>query len=86
MKAIELQEIIGFDHVSKSKGLFTIRKSFFYRHGYNSEKMVAKVKGRLDNAKIKYNIVDHYEHWAPFRGSDSIAKGSHFAVVVELFV
>jgi hypothetical protein len=71
-----LQEVLGTEHVSKSKGAFIIRKSYFYRFGYDSSKLAEFVKSKIPNA----TIIDHGDHWAPFRGGDSVAKGSHFWV------
>lgn len=72
----EVSKILSNPHVSKSKGVFTVRKSFFYRHGYTSTKLVEAVKAQFPNAVI----VEHREIWKDFRGGDTVAQGSHWYV------
>lgn len=74
--AKKLQEVLGTEHVSASKGAFIIRQPYFYTMGKSSEKLATFVKSKISNAVI----LDKGDHWVPFRGGDSVAKGSHFWV------
>jgi len=79
-KTEELQQLIGCDQVTKSKGIYTARKGYFYRHGFDEYKMAKKIKSVLPDAQI----LDKGDHWATFKGGDSIAKGSHWWVKFRL--
>lgn len=76
----ELKKILknngAFDSVSFKKGVFTVRRSFFYRHGGSSQKLADLVKINLPMA----TIIDHGEVWKPFNGGASVAQGSHWFV------
>ena len=63
-------------------GEITIRRSFFYRNGMDADKFLANVERALTAAKLTYSVIKHGEHWATFRGSASIAQGSHWYVVI----
>lgn len=76
MKTNEIRDSIGADTIGQSKGVYTVRRGFFYTHGYTAEKMVEAVKHFVPNAVI----VDSGEIWKNFRGGDSVAQGSHFFV------
>lgn len=78
MTASKLHEIIGFDHVSKSKGVYKVYRGYFYRVGMDEYKVLAEADARLTKAGIAHTMLDCGDHWAPFRGGDSIQKGSHF--------
>lgn len=81
----QLKETIGHaaDQVSRKKdGSFIVRRGYFYRSGDAKDYML-RIARLLNEAKIGYEVVDYYDHWAPFRGGDSVAKGSHFAVVFK---
>jgi hypothetical protein len=48
----DLQSMLGTEHVSKSKGAFIIRRSYFYRIGYDSSKLVEHVKSKKFQAQL----------------------------------
>ena len=72
----DLKQILCVSQLTKSKGIFTARQSFFYRHGRSEEKLAEKIKERIPNAVI----VDMGEVYKPFKGGASVSKQSHFWV------
>ena len=80
----QLEEICCADQIVKSKGTYKILRGFFYRHGGNEEKWRDKVVDRLNAAGIKFEVIDCYENYAAFRGGASVARNSHWAVVVDI--
>ena len=65
-----------FDKISRSKGAFIARKSFFYRFDNTVDKYVDIVKKLIPNVKI----IDSGEVWKPFKGGAPIEKQSHWYV------
>ena len=87
MKATSIQSQIRealegvADTVSRKRnGNILIRRGFYYRHGVTSDSFANRVSERLDAKGIRVQVVDHYEHWTPFKGGASVAKSSHFGV------
>ena len=76
MKNVDIKEKVGADTISKKEGVYTIRRSYFYSHGFDQNKFAEGVLRQFPNAKI----IDSGNHYASFRGCDSVAKGSHFWV------
>ena len=71
MKKKQLQEILGWTCVVNSKKeLNTFRgfKSFFYRHGMDSQKLSDQVVAKLTEAGVKVTVIDRGEHWHGFVG------------------
>lgn len=64
------------DGLSKSKGVFTFRRGYFYTHGQTADGWRDTIQKALPDAKI----VDHGNHWAPFRGGAPLSRQSHFYV------
>ena len=64
------------DTVSRRGEIYTVRQSYFYHHGRNEQNIIDDIMENFPNAKI----IDSGDHWAPFRGGDSVAKGSHLYV------
>lgn len=64
------------DALSKSKGVFTARKGFFYTGGKTADAFAARVKEALPEA----NILEQGEVWLPFRGGAPITRQSHWFV------
>ena len=62
--------------LSQRDGVFTVRKEYFYRHGYDEDKFAAAVLKAIPCAVI----VDKGDHWAAFRGNASTARSSHWWV------
>ena len=80
---MNLQDIkyeLHMDTISKKKGVITVRHSYYYRHGKTAETYVNRVKEKFPNAKI----LESGDQWAPFRGGQSVAQGSHFFVKFTL--
>jgi hypothetical protein len=73
-----LHEIVGFDQVSKRKGIFKVYQGYFYTHGRSSDKLSHEVDARLTQAGIKHTMVDHGNHYADFRGGAPLSQQSHF--------
>ena len=73
------------DSVGKNKeGHLVARREFFYRHGGTSEKFAGEVSRALTKAGVKRTVVDHDEHWAPFRGGASVKNSSHWAAHIKV--
>ena len=78
-----VREAIGTaaDAIGRTKkGTFVARRTFFYRHGCNETMFQAQIEGRLKAAGLTYQVVEAYEHWAPFNGGASVARSSHWGV------
>lgn len=83
--AYENGDLMGADHVAKSSdGTFIFRRTYFYSHGGSSEKFAAKVDNMLTAIGIAHEIVDHGDHYAPFRGGASIKTSQHWWVKVRV--
>ena len=72
----EVEEKLNPDSLSMRNGIVTIRRGFFYRHGFTSEMYVEKVKAAFPTAEI----VDSGEVWKAFSGGAPIARQSHWFV------
>ena len=64
------------DSVTLRNGVWTARRGFFYAHGGSAEAFAAAVRRALPTA----TVLDSWEKWTPFRGGDSVARGSHWGV------
>ena len=74
------EKIQGVDTILKKNDVYTIRQGFFYRMERSEEKLMANVLSVYPNAEL----IDSGEHYAAFRGGQTIAKGSHFWVKFKL--
>ena len=77
MKAFECKYGAGmkiFDRVSLRNGVFTGRRSYFYKNGLSSDLFADKV------ADAGFEVIEHGDHWAAFKGGADLAKQSHFWV------
>lgn len=72
------------DDVSVHKGVATIRKSFFYKHGDDERQHQGRVLNALVKAGIKHKHVESGEVNKPFRGGASVKNSSHFYTKVGL--
>jgi len=68
------------DMVSAKGNVFTARLGFFYTHGYDADKMAARIVAAIPGAKV----IDKGEVWKPFRGGAGIAQQSHWWVRFEV--
>lgn len=66
--------------VSFYRGIFTIRESYFYRHGRTAEKLVAKILEALPEVKV----IKSGDHYANFNKGVSLKRSSHLWVKVRL--
>ena len=73
-------KIRGADTLSKKNGIYTIRQGFYYKMERSEEKLKKNILEVYPNAEI----IDSGEHWAAFRGGQTIASGSHFWVKFKL--
>lgn len=80
MKHSEIKDAIGADTLSNKAGVFTARREFFYRHGFDAQQFAALVKSKVPNAQI----LDSGEIWKPFRGGASTANSSHWFVKFQV--
>ena len=79
-----LKEKFGFEYVSKYKGIFTVYKSYFYRMGMTPEKLKTHVSMCLEKLGLSYEMLDCGDHYAAFRGKDTVKQGSHFWVSFKI--
>ena len=81
----EVKEALGsaVDQVSRKRdGTIVARRSYFYRSA-TCEEFMLRLTELMNRAGLSFSVHDYYDHWAPFRGGDSITQGSHYAVVFE---
>lgn len=76
-----MHKMVGFDEVTKSKGLFTVYKGYFYTFGYDQDKMAEKVKERLGADKVE--IVSTKNQFKAFNGGAPLRKQSYFSVTFK---
>lgn len=77
MKATEVKKLVPtFNTVSKRNGVYTARKSFYYRMG-NDQYSLAKV---IEESVPGAVVLDKGEQYKAFRGGDTVAQGSHWWV------
>ena len=73
-----LKENVCCDMISKNKASnYVFRRSYFYRMG-SEVSFYESIKIQLEQLGLSYELVDFGDHWVPFKGGASIAKGSHF--------
>ena len=72
----DVEEKLGGNQVTVSKGVFKVRMGYFYTHGYTAERLVAEVLAAFPNA----TILDSGNVWRAFRGGASVANQSHWYV------
>lgn len=60
--------------LSCKKGVWMVRRGFFYSHGMTSRDLADKVE------KAGFSVIAHGEVWKPFRGGASVAQQSHWWV------
>jgi Lhr-like helicase len=81
----EVKEALGaaVDQVSRKKdGTIIVRRGYFYR-SITCEEFMLRLTELMNCYGLSFDVVVIYDHWAPFRGGDSINKNSHFAVVLK---
>lgn len=76
----QVKEQFNADTYSFKGGVFTVRRTFFYTHGFTSDMYAAKVLAAFPAA----TIVDQGEVWKAFRGGASVAQQSHWYVKFTL--
>lgn len=82
----EVKEALGHsvDQVSRKKdGTIIVRRGYFYRHNATAETFMLNASERLNQLGLTFDVVDYYDHWAPFNGGAPVARQSHFAVVFK---
>lgn len=68
------------DQLSKSKGIYTARWGYFYRHGRTSDECVQSVLDGLSGVRV----IDSGDVWKSFRGGASVKNQSHFFVKFQI--
>ena len=63
MKTKEIEQL-GFKNVSLHKGIFTVKKSYFYTNEMTTEGIFAEIQKKIPTAKL----VDSGNHWHAFVG------------------
>jgi len=80
----ELKKIIYVSSISNYKGITTFRQSYFYTNNMNAEKFKNEIVNKLMEHNIKFELVDYYDYWAPFKGGAPISKQSHWCVKLKI--
>ena len=80
----KLNDLFGCDdetgYVTYSKGVWTVREGYYYRHGKSEQHLADLVLKYFPEAKIQ----DMGDHWAMFNGGASIRRSSHWWVKFTL--
>jgi hypothetical protein len=82
----EVKQAIGHyaDQVSRNKdGMIVIRRGYFYTHGTTAESFMLHMTERLNSTGLSYDVVDYYNFRSAFNGGASLARSSHFGVVIK---
>jgi hypothetical protein len=80
MKTIREALLAVADSVNCRKGEVVVRRGFFYKMGQDAHKFADQVNAALEKAGLPQRVVACGEKWAPFRGGQTVAQGSHFWV------
>jgi len=72
----EIKEKISADSYSRRGEVITIREQYFYTLGKTTQTIIDRVLKSYPKAEI----VDSGNHYANFRGGDSVAQSSHWFV------
>ena len=74
----EIRELLGWElhteHVSVRKGVWTVKRYYFYHIGYSPEKLADKIKSLIPTTKI-LDCIDDWHAWP---------KSSYFVVKFAL--
>lgn len=83
MQIYDMKHIIGLDQVSTRDGITTIRRSFFYGIN-NGDAWADRVMNALKAEGFIVERIENGTQFKPFRGGDSVAKGSHYWLKVKV--
>ena len=72
----EIKEKINADSYSRKGDVITVRVGYFYTFGRSVTNLINEVLKAYPNAKI----IASGDHYANFRGGDTVAQGSHWFV------
>lgn len=81
-----LADVIIADQISQNRdGNFVFRRGYFYRHGMDSSSFARRIENDIiqNFPGVAFTMLENGDHWAPFRGGDTVKQGSHFWVVVN---
>jgi len=76
----EIEDKCNADSISIRKGIYTVRRGYFYSSGGSAEKFAARVQAAFPNARI----LESGNHWTPFRGGAKLANSTHWFVKFTL--
>jgi hypothetical protein len=82
--ALEMTEDRDPGKLTLSKGLFTFRKGYFYRHGRTAEDVFVNTLQRLSDQGFKVSNVEYGDHWAAFDGGAGVRKTSHWWMTCKI--
>ncbi len=71
-KLEEMKFAINADSISIRKGVYTVRRGYFYSMGGSAEKFAAKVQAVFTNA----HIIESGDHWTQFNGGAPLARNT----------
>jgi len=82
-----VRDAVMCDSVGKNKeGNIVCRRGYFYRMGDAANNFAARISSELTKAGVKHTVVNQGDHWAAFRGGQSVKAGSHFWVELRVEV
>ena len=81
-----LKENVCCDMVSRDKASnYVFRRSYFYRIG-SPVSFCESIKSELKTLGLNAELIDFGDHWAPFKGRQTIKSGSHFYATFNIKV
>lgn len=75
----QLRELSGVDRVIfKKTGEVEFRRSFFYTHGYDAQKLAASIQKQLASLGLEAVVLETYNNWQPW------PRESYWRVITRL--
>jgi hypothetical protein len=85
----ELANLLNIDvsdagKISLSKGVFTLRREYFYRSGKTPQKVFSATLAKLKENGVKISNVEYGDKFASFKSGKGVRSNSHFWVSFEI--
>lgn len=77
------ENLIGADSLSVRNGVYTARRGYYHSHGKDSNDFAALIENRVNeifDGKKVFKLVEHGDHWAPFKAGAPVARQCHWWV------
>ena len=73
------ENLIGVDKITRHKdGTFSLKRSFFYRHGMDTNKFYEIISKQLTELGVEFIVEETFEDWKPW------PKTSYFVVRISV--